>query len=81
MTQVITVLIADDHPIFRAGLRQVIETSPDVRVIAEAGDGDAALASIESAAPDMIASRSARCGASSLKTTSPSAATCTPSNR
>jgi DNA-binding NarL/FixJ family response regulator len=48
---IITVLIADDHPIFRAGLRQVIEASPGVRVVAEAGDGDEALAGIESAAP------------------------------
>jgi DNA-binding NarL/FixJ family response regulator len=51
MTAVITVLIADDHPIFRAGLRQVIEAAPDIRVVAEVGDGDAALASIESAGP------------------------------
>ena len=43
-------LIADDHPIFRAGLRQVIEASADVRVVAEAGDGDEALATIESSA-------------------------------
>jgi DNA-binding NarL/FixJ family response regulator len=50
-TPVITVLIADDHPIFRAGLRQAIEASPGVRVVAEAGDGDEALAGIESAAP------------------------------
>jgi DNA-binding NarL/FixJ family response regulator len=48
---IITVLIADDHPIFRAGLRQVIEASPGVRVVAEAGDGDEALAGIESASP------------------------------
>ena len=51
MTAIITVLIADDHPIFRAGLRQVIEASPDVRVVAEAGDGDEAIAAIEAANP------------------------------
>jgi DNA-binding NarL/FixJ family response regulator len=51
MTPVITVLIADDHPIFRAGLRQVIDAIPGVRVVAEAGDGDEALAGIESAGP------------------------------
>lgn len=51
MTAAISVLIADDHPIFRAGLRQVIEASPGVRVVAEAGDGNDALASIESTAP------------------------------
>jgi DNA-binding NarL/FixJ family response regulator len=53
MTAVITVLIADDHPNFRAGLRQMIEASPGIRVVAEAGDGDEALASIESAAPTL----------------------------
>jgi DNA-binding NarL/FixJ family response regulator len=51
MTPVITVVIADDHPIFRAGLRQVIEANPGIRVVAEAGDGDDALAKIESASP------------------------------
>ena len=49
----ITVLIADDHPIFRTGLRQVIETDPAVRVVAEAGDGNEALATIQSVGPDV----------------------------
>jgi DNA-binding NarL/FixJ family response regulator len=49
----ITVLIADDHPIFRTGLRQVIETDPAVRVVAEAGNGDEALATIQSVGPDV----------------------------
>ena len=49
----ITVLIADDHPIFRTGLRQVIESDPAVRVVAEAGNGDEALATIESVGPDV----------------------------
>jgi DNA-binding NarL/FixJ family response regulator len=50
---IITVLIADDHPIFRAGLRQVIETDGGVRVVAEAGSGDEALASVEKIRPDL----------------------------
>jgi len=49
----ITVLIADDPPIFRTGLRQVIESDPAVRVVAEAGNGDEALATIESVGPDV----------------------------
>jgi len=53
MTPAITVLIADDHPIFRTGLRQVIETDSSVRVVAEAGNGDEALAAIESVAPNI----------------------------
>lgn len=43
MNKEIKVLIADDHPIFRAGLRQVIERDALIKVIAEAGDGRAAL--------------------------------------
>ena len=37
------IIIADDHPIFRQGLKQIIETEPGFRVIAEAPDGEAAL--------------------------------------
>jgi DNA-binding NarL/FixJ family response regulator len=36
---VTNVLLADDHPLFRQGLRQVLAREPDLRVIAEAADG------------------------------------------
>jgi DNA-binding NarL/FixJ family response regulator len=36
-------LIVDDHPVFRRGLRQIIEESPGYRIVAEASDGDTAL--------------------------------------
>ena len=49
----IRILIADDHPLIRQGLRQAIETEPRFRVIAEAGDGDTALEQIEKFAPDV----------------------------
>jgi DNA-binding NarL/FixJ family response regulator len=39
----VRVLIADDHPIFRQGLRQIIEAQRALRVVAEASDGDQAL--------------------------------------
>jgi DNA-binding NarL/FixJ family response regulator len=39
----IRVLIADDHPIFRQGLRQIIEAQRDLTVVAEASDGGQAL--------------------------------------
>ncbi len=35
----VRVLVADDHPIFRAGLRRLLETDPDFTVVGEAGDG------------------------------------------
>jgi DNA-binding NarL/FixJ family response regulator len=48
---VISIVIADDHPIVRAGLRQAIESDPALRVVAEAADGDAALARIREHQP------------------------------
>jgi DNA-binding NarL/FixJ family response regulator len=53
VTPPITVFIADDHPIFRAGLRHVIETNANMRIAAEAGDGNEALAAIEASRPDV----------------------------
>lgn len=51
MSIVITVLIADDHPVFRGGLRQIIDRDADLRVLAEAADGEEALRSIRDLAP------------------------------
>ena len=39
----ISLLIADDHPLLRAGLRQVIATDPYIEIVAEAADGATAL--------------------------------------
>ena len=50
----IHILLADDHPIVRDGLRAVLETQPDFIVIGEAGDGEAALEQIEALAPDVL---------------------------
>jgi two-component system, NarL family, response regulator DegU len=47
------IVIADDHPIFRAGLRAAIEAEPSFSVIGEASDGDEALRLIESEKPDV----------------------------
>lgn len=49
----ITVLIADDHPLFLSGVRRVIEGVPSLEVVAEAGDGEKALAGIEALKPDL----------------------------
>lgn len=38
-----TILIADDHPLFRKGLREVIASDPTLELIAEVADGSAAL--------------------------------------
>lgn len=44
MTNELKILIADDHPIFRSGLAQLLKTTPNLIVEAEVGDGAAALA-------------------------------------
>ncbi len=40
----IRVLVADDHAIFRLGLKRVLEAAPDIAVVAEAASGEEALA-------------------------------------
>ena len=54
MPEELKILIVDDHPIVRKGLRQVIEEEPDLKVIAEAGDGNAGLALIHESKPDIV---------------------------
>ena len=48
---VATVYIVDDHPVFRHGLRQVIESDPAFEVVGEAGDGATALEQIQALRP------------------------------
>jgi DNA-binding NarL/FixJ family response regulator len=50
---VIRVLLADDHPALRVGLRMLLEQAPDVTVVGEVGDGREALAQMEKLAPDV----------------------------
>jgi len=49
----IRVLLADDHHIVRAGIRQLLESARDLQVIAEAGDGEEAQVLIEKNKPDV----------------------------
>ncbi|MBC8505562.1 MAG: response regulator transcription factor, partial [Chloroflexi bacterium] len=49
----IRVLLADDHAVVRAGIRQFLGQAEDIEVIAEADDGEAALALIEQHQPDV----------------------------
>lgn len=47
------IIIADDHPIFRRGLRAIVETEAHLQVVADAADGDTALALICEHEPDV----------------------------
>ena len=54
MSKEIEILIVDDHPIFRRGLRQVIEADAQLKVVEEAENGLAALGLIENLKPDVV---------------------------
>ncbi|MDR1426690.1 MAG: response regulator transcription factor [Bifidobacteriaceae bacterium] len=50
----IAVMLADDQEMIRVGLRTIIDAQPDMRVVAEATDGLAAVRALEMAKPDVI---------------------------
>jgi DNA-binding NarL/FixJ family response regulator len=50
----IRILIADDHPVFRFGLRMLLESESDLEVVGEAGSGEDALAKTEALQPDVV---------------------------
>jgi DNA-binding NarL/FixJ family response regulator len=49
-----TVLIADDQALVRAGFRMIIDSQPDLQVVAEATDGDEAASLTRQHAPDVV---------------------------
>jgi DNA-binding NarL/FixJ family response regulator len=51
---VIRILIVDDHEVVRQGLRFALEQEPDLRVVGECADGNAALAQIAGLRPDVV---------------------------
>jgi DNA-binding NarL/FixJ family response regulator len=50
----IDILIADDHPIFRDGLRRLLEAEPGLRVIGEAADGAETVQKTRQLKPDIL---------------------------
>lgn len=54
MEKVIKVLIVDDHPIVRKGLRDLIEITPDIRAVGEAANGLEAIQMVQTLNPDIV---------------------------
>ncbi len=50
----VRVVIADDQPLMRAGFKAVLEATGSIVVVAEAGDGEEAIAAAEAHAPDVV---------------------------
>ena len=50
----LSVLIADDHPVFRDGIRALLEATPDTQVLGEATTGNEVIALAEQLKPDLI---------------------------
>jgi len=50
----ITILVADDHPLLRQSVRNVLDKEPDFQVIGEAGDGEEAVKLATDLEPDLV---------------------------
>ncbi|GAB2830114.1 response regulator [Ferruginibacter profundus] len=53
-TRIIKVIIADDHEIFRDGLKLMLQKQPDIEVAGEAGDGKELIAMVKQTLPDVV---------------------------
>jgi NarL family two-component system response regulator LiaR len=54
VTERISVIIVDDHPVVRQGLRTFLETQKDLEIVSEAADGEEALTQIGESVPDVV---------------------------
>jgi DNA-binding NarL/FixJ family response regulator len=54
MVPEIDVMIVDDHPVFRQGLRDLVETDSDLRIVGEASDGETALEMAGQEEPNVV---------------------------
>jgi DNA-binding NarL/FixJ family response regulator len=54
MTEPIPVLIVDDHPVVRSGVRGYLETQPDICIAGEAASGEEAVGLAAEQVPDVV---------------------------
>jgi DNA-binding NarL/FixJ family response regulator len=54
MTEPVRVVIADDHPVFRGGLRAMLEVEEGVEVVGEASNGTETVALVDRVQPDLV---------------------------
>ena len=52
--EAITVVLADDHPVLREGMRNLLEQQRDIKVVGEAGNGHEAVAAVRALKPDIV---------------------------
>ncbi|MEV4565400.1 response regulator transcription factor [Nonomuraea sp. NPDC049419] len=50
----VRVVVADDQELVRAGFGMILDAQPDIEVVAEAGDGEQAIAAVRAHAPDVL---------------------------
>lgn len=68
-TELIRVMLVDDHQGLRRALRKIIELQPDLKVVAEAGDGLTAIEMISRMTPDVILMDGSMPGLNGIETT------------
>lgn len=54
MKKIIKILMADDHPVYRDGLRQIIQSDPALKIVQETGNGLEALRLARELKPDLL---------------------------
>ena len=53
-TEILRVVLADDHAVVREGLKALVNAQPDMRVVGEAADGEAAWRAAKELVPDVL---------------------------
>jgi DNA-binding NarL/FixJ family response regulator len=54
MNREVRLLIVDDHPVFRRGLREIIQERPDFKIVGEASDGNTGIRLVADRKPDIV---------------------------